>query len=298
MTTNNDAARLLLWFLRESGGSTLAIKDPAESAEWQEMGDERVIVLLGILEDAGYLVQLPSMSACGTQASMTARGVSEAERLARVRDSPMERIEFAAVGLIEAAMQTYPECQLSLESFILSDRMFFLGTVLELDAVLRAVALLQKHKLVTVHDGDRGTPPQGITLTTLGIECGSAADISVRDFMSQQQKAKFDLSGSTFHGPSQFGDGNIQHNTYSATPQQLADFAQQVLAAATTMDVTQSQREDIVQDAETLHRESARDEPEQGRLRRALDGLMASLRQVASDQTAQGLVNIGLGLMQ
>ncbi|MFF1918326.1 hypothetical protein ACFVYE_43800 [Streptomyces sp. NPDC058239] len=66
------------------------------------------------------------------------------------------------------------------------------------------------------------------------------------------------------------------------------------------MDVTQSQREDIdiVQNAEALHRESTRDEPEQGWLRRTLDGLMASLHQVASDQAAQGLVNIGLGLMQ
>ncbi|MFG2712321.1 hypothetical protein ACGFX2_17455 [Streptomyces goshikiensis] len=268
MTTEFDAARLLLTLHSRTCGDTLHIWDVADDPDWRHVEDSRTASIIASLVALG-LASSNGTFACGTACKITAEGVTVAEQYARDRNDGRMRHDFAMDSLIDVAARAYPRTRVELARFVGSERMWFYDSVLELNEVEQAVRYLESKGLVLVER----TPVQAhaIALTPLGIECGFENPISVRKFLSeQQQNSRPDIN---FNGPInglQVGDNNTQNNTFGYDPQQLAEFAREVLAAAQTSDVPAEDRAAVVADIEALQAELNASQPEQGRVRRAL----------------------------
>ncbi|WP_371605029.1 hypothetical protein OG345_42180 (plasmid) [Streptomyces sp. NBC_01220] len=294
MTMDMDSARLLLGLNDKAGGDVDALVDLWD-IPWHGLSETEIIALVQVLEQDG-LVNCHRASASGTTTRITGPGVIKAKELARRRDSPAHRLDFAADTLIKAAMEAYPGTRVELQMFVGSRGLWFYDYVLELSEVDRAIQYLEGNSLVEVEHGT-GTPV-AFRLTPLGVQCGSRHPISVRTFVSEQNNPR--PLGITFQGPvngMQIGDYNSQHNSFGVDPGQLADFAQQVLAAATTMNVSPEVRGLIEDDATALEREAQRESPQPGRIRTAWETLRGSLVQASSDQAAQRLLELGSQLL-
>ncbi|HEY9373083.1 hypothetical protein [Streptomyces sp.] len=282
MTTENDAARLLLWINAQSEGDILCAVSAADryDAEWYHFSEARVIMLIEHLANRG-LVDNRGTSASGLECRITPAGVIEAERLSDVRDNPRRRFDFAADALVAAAMELYPRARVELGTFVGTRHMWFYDRVLELDEVQRAVDHLEKAGLAMVERSP--VQAQAVTLTALGIECGSHDKVSVRNFLNehnQQQPSVQNEFKVTVHGGApQIGTNNVQHNTFGYDPQQLASFAREVLAAAHTADVPEEARATVLADAGALQAELAAAEPESSRVRQLTERLLQSAKQ-------------------
>ncbi|MFD7980856.1 hypothetical protein [Streptomyces sp. NPDC059071] len=277
MRIDSESARLLLWVSARAGRDSLHIVgvDAQADPDWQHVSETDVITLIEQLQHRG-LVTTQGCFASGTACRITPAGVAEADRLAKERDSPRHRFDFAADALIAAAMDDYPRGRVELGTFVGTWRMWFYDYVLDLDEVVRAVNYLEDNQLVTVERG--ASQPQAITLTSLGTECGSDNTISVRKFLSEQQNIRPSIS---FNGPVsglQVGDNNTQNNTFGYDPGQLADFAREVLAAAQTADVSTEGAAAVTSDVEALQAELATSAPDAGRVRQLFQRAVESAR--------------------
>ena len=119
---------------------------------------------------------------------------------------------------------------------------------------------------------------------------------TVRTFMTQQQNSGDTYNVTNSGGTNQIGSNNTLNITNGFQPDQLAQFAQQVLAAV-TMDVPDSLREQITEDAQTLLREAESEEPQPGRVRRFLEGVQESLQQAGQEEAAKQLIQNGTLLL-
>ncbi|MFF3460470.1 hypothetical protein ACFYXH_40570 [Streptomyces sp. NPDC002730] len=293
MTIENDAARLLLWLNKQTRGDTYLIVDVdvEDEPEVQDISEERAITLIEHLRNRGWVITHNTF-ASGTTCRITSSGVAAAERFAQERDDPRRKFDFAADSLIAAAMKFYPAARIELMTFVGTKHMWFYDYVLELDEVQRAADYLEEKRLATVERRD--SQAQAIILTALGIECGSVNTISVRTFLNEQQRDS--RPHITVHGPAQIGDYNTQHNTFGYDPNQLAQFARELLAAASSADITETARARVVADAEALQGELAVAEPNPGRVRQFLERAKESAWENLPGAVTQAiLMGIGLG---
>ncbi|MEW2067964.1 hypothetical protein [Streptomyces sp. NPDC007346] len=276
MTIETEADLLLVWLRRESNSDTQALVD-AEPF-WYPPGDDHLITLIDYLRGTG-MVHNTELCASGTSCSLTARGVAEAERLIADRDNPRIRLEHAINGLVTAAMESYPTSRLELMGFLLSVRMAVLDEILEVAEVFRAVDYLEANGIVTV-DSQSPQTVRAITLTTLGIECGFKDPISVRNFLNDQRQPRIhnEWNITVNGGAPQMGQENTQNNTFGYDPQQLTQFAREVLAAAHSADVPEEARAMVVADVEALQAELVTAAPEPGRVRQLAEILLQSAR--------------------
>lgn len=283
MTTKDDAARLLLALNTATGGDTHDIWNAAEDPGWAEAGDERIALLIDYLVSNGFADNFRTL-ASGTGCRITAAGVVEAERYTRERDNPVRRLDFAADALVAAAVHEYPSYRLQLDCFVGSSRTWFYDHVLEIDEVQRAVDHLEQHGLVEAERGPGRV--EAVRLTPLGVECASQNPISVRRFMNEQQPAAQLI---TINGPAQIGNHNTQNNTFGLTPDQMTRFADELLAAARSADITDTARGRLVGEVEVLQAELRAAEPEPGRLRRALGRVRTAAWEVLPGVIVQGV---------
>ncbi|MFJ2414906.1 hypothetical protein [Streptomyces brevispora] len=276
MTIETEADLLLVWLRRESNSDTQALVD-AEPF-WYPPGDDHLITLIDYLRGMG-MVHNTELCASGTSCSLTARGVAEAERLIADRDNPRIRLEHAINGLVTAAMESYPTSRLELMDFLLSMRMAVLDEILDVAEVFRAVDYLEANGIVTV-DSQSPQTVRAITLTTLGIECGFKDPISVRNFLNDQRQPRIhnEWNITVTGGAPQMGQENTQNNTFGYDPQQLTQFAREVLAAAHSADVPEEARAMVVADVEALQAELVTAAPEPGRVRQLAEILLQSAR--------------------
>ena len=276
MTTEREANLLLVWLRGKSNGDTRALVD-AEPF-WYPPGDDGLVALIDYLRDAG-MVHNTELCASGTSCSLTARGVAEAERLIADRDNPRIRLDHAISGLVAAAMENYPTTRLELIDFLCSMRMAVLDEILEVAEVFRAVEYLKANGIVTV-DSRSPQTVRAVTLTTLGIECGFKDPISVRNFLNDQRQPRIhnEWNITVNGGAPQMGQDNTQNNTFGYDPQQLTQFAREVLAAAHSADVPEEVRATVVADVEALQAELATAAPESGRVRQLAERVLQSAR--------------------
>ncbi|MFD7961342.1 hypothetical protein ACFV5J_11125 [Streptomyces zaomyceticus] len=294
-----EASRLLLWLNAQTAGDIDVIVDVDVEGEpdWQHVSEPQVVALLQDLQHRG-LVNTHRTFASGTATRITPAGIAAAERYAQERDSPARRFDYAANWLVSAAMDNYPSTRVKVSALVGSRRMWFYDRVLELDEVDRAITYLEQNSLASVER----TAAQAVTfsLTPRGTECGFRDPISVRTFLSEQQHPPQSVVHNTFQGPinaMQIGDSNTQNNTFGFDPDKLAGFAQQVLAAATQMEVPSAVRQLIADDAAALQREAEREEPQPSRVRAAWATLKNSLLQAGSDQAATKLLELGSSML-
>ncbi|XIE80168.1 hypothetical protein AB6O49_23695 [Streptomyces sp. SBR177] len=172
MMIESESARLLLWVMAETGGDTMHIVsvDANVDPAWQHLDEAAVIVLIEHLEHR-RLVTTYRTFASGVACRITSAGVAEASRLARRRDHPRYRFDFAADSLVAAAMEDYPRARVSLATFVGTRHMWLYDYVLEIDEVLRAVAYLEENQIAAVERGP--SQAQAITLTP----SASSADV-------------------------------------------------------------------------------------------------------------------------
>ncbi|MFF7581308.1 hypothetical protein ACFZBE_41425 [Streptomyces sp. NPDC008061] len=221
---------------------------------------------------------------------LTANGLEEANRLRTDSQSKAKREVYLHSVLVRWAHQNAPAGGwASLQLFARDEHWWFCGTQVTWDEVDAAVNYLAERGLLQVQ---RTIGHTSIAPTALGTDFAHS-HATLRTFMTQQQG-----SGDTYHvtnngGTNQIGSNNILNITNGFQPDQLAQFAQQVLAAAVTMDVPDSLREQITEDAQTLRREAEREEPQPGRIRRFLEGLQESLIQAGQDEVAKQLFQSG-----
>lgn len=74
------------------------------------------------------------------------------------------------------------------------------------------------------------------------------------------------------------GQGNTQNNAFGYDPQQLTQFAREVLAAAHSADVPEEVRTRVVADVEELQAELATAAPDSGRVRQLAERVLQSAR--------------------
>ena len=74
------------------------------------------------------------------------------------------------------------------------------------------------------------------------------------------------------------GQDNTQNNTFGYDPQQLTQFAREVLAAAHSADVPEEVRAMVVADVEALQAELVTAAPESGRVRQLAERVLQSAR--------------------
>uniref|UniRef100_A0AAU2W3H8 Uncharacterized protein n=1 Tax=Streptomyces sp. NBC_00008 TaxID=2903610 RepID=A0AAU2W3H8_9ACTN len=82
--------------------------------------------------------------------------------------------------------------------------------------------------------------------------------------MTEQQSQQPNF---TFNGPTRVGNHNTQNNTFGHDPNQLAQFARELLAAADSTGITDTARARITNSVEILEGELVSANPEPGKLR-------------------------------
>ncbi|MEU3174995.1 hypothetical protein [Streptomyces sp. NPDC007000] len=295
MDAEHESALLLLDVYRQARGSTMAFPEVSDFEEWKDIDDERLYTLVGLLEHAGLVSKTVTLGG-SISCRLTPAGVAKAEQLQRDRDTPRVRYDIALNGLVEAAADMFPTHRLELQGFLGSPHARILDTVLTLDEIFSAVSYLEDEKLVTVER--TGSQPTAITLTPQGKRCGWNDKIDVRGFLDGKQQPGIGQQINIHGGQNQFGNHNTQTNNINPSLAEVANFAQQVLEAAVTMDVPENVREQLTDDAEALQREATRQEPQPGRIRRAFEAVLETLSQTgqaASD--AQALLETGQNLL-
>ncbi|MFE6186527.1 hypothetical protein ACFQ6U_19090 [Streptomyces sp. NPDC056465] len=307
MTIEDEANVLLTWLRRKVGANCLVSIDPHRTSDWEDHRSSALFTLVAWLAERGLVTHHGQDGPLGCRSvtarcTLTPRGVREADRLIHLRDSKLHQFDAAANGLISIAMDDIPDYHVTIEEFSTSCGAFFLGHWLDYPVIKKAATYLVNKKLATVPGLSAGAPSPDtidlrhiLALTPLGIRCGNQQPINVRNFVTNQDNVH--SATYIYGGNNQVGNHNTQNNTIGFSPDQLAQFAQQVLTAAVTMDVPEVVRERITDDAQALRREAEREEPEPGRLRRLFEGLQDSLRQAGQDQAAQKLIEMGGGLL-
>ncbi|TXS20877.1 hypothetical protein EAO71_30725 [Streptomyces sp. ms191] len=306
MTFETEADLLLLWIREKTAGMDSRISvDPHRSCDWSEAAKGEVFRLVAWLAERGlvnhdgqrYGQRNAGCNSFTTRCTLTPKGVREAERLLQLRGNKLHRFDTAANGLIVAAMDDVPDYHIVVQDFAASDRAVLLGQRIDAETIEKAAAFLVDNKLATVYSRSVAIRPReafdpsyALALTPSGIQCGDQ-HINVRKFVANQQDAR-PVTTNIYGGNNQIGDHNTQNNNIGFPPDDLAQFAQQVLAAAVTMDVPEPIRERIAEDAEALQREAEREEPQPSRMRRALEGMRESLLQAGQDQAAQKLIEM------
>ncbi|MEG9552190.1 hypothetical protein V5N34_29370 [Streptomyces baarnensis] len=263
----------------------LATKQILDNAQLSE-SDERAIISSLL---SRRLVERAVNQANGASPliRLTATGLGEANRLRTDSQSKAKREVHLHNTLVRWAHQNAPASDYaSLQQFALDKDWWFCGTPVTWDEVDEAVAYLAEHGLLQVQWTNGYT---GIAPTARGTDFAHS-HTTLRTFMTQQQG-----SGDTYlitnnGGTNQIGSKNTLNITNGFQPDQLAQFAQQVLAAAVTMNVPEDLREQITDDAQTLQREAEREEPQPGRIRRFLEGLQESLMQAGQDEATKMLI--------
>lgn len=300
------AALLTLWMFEQSDGDTTLLIDPTEFTQQQEISEGR---LRGVLEYASRQGTIKILGVLGSgrraQVRLTVTGVLRAEELARVRGDNRVRFDYTVNALVTAAMDPpvgYPPGDepgphwIDLMPFHVRtyglpySRLY--GTRISGEEVLRAAEYLGERGLAVLHRQPYGSSkePYALELTGLGIECGSSDDVNVREFMASQPGFSIGTVNN-YGGANQIGTDNTQHNTIGSTPAELAAFAQQVLASAHTIDLPEDQREQLIQDAQSLADEAGTGQPDPSRLRRLATRVRESLLQNGTDAVVQGLLS-------
>ncbi|MGA5637737.1 hypothetical protein ACPCTN_03150 [Streptomyces cinereoruber] len=309
MTLETKADLLLIWIRQNVGADCRRSVDPGRSPDWNKVGAGELFTLVAWLAKQGLVVHRgqrdrdPGCRSFTSWCNLTPKGVREAERLLQLRDGKLPRFDAAANGLVAAAMDDVPDYHVTLLEFMASERGLLLGRRLDAPTIEKAAAFMVDRRLATVHARSVGFRPQGaldpsytLALTPLGVRCGDRQPIDVRSFVSNQDDTRPNTYN-VYGGNNQIGHHNTQNNTIGFPPDQLAQFAEQVLAAAVTMDVPEPVRERLTDDAQALRREAEREEPQPGRLRRMVEGLQESLLQAGQDQAAQKLLEVAGGLL-
>ncbi|WP_329182705.1 hypothetical protein [Actinacidiphila glaucinigra] len=289
------AAQLVVWLFEQAEGDTTKHVRLDEFAAEYGVDEVRLHAVLEHAARQGAVEVLGTLGGGrGTQVRLTVVGLARAEQVARARGKRWIRFDYLTSALVTAAMDTYPMCRLKLADFLASPVSILYGSALTVDEVLLAVEYLREKGLAELEYG-QGGPAQALRLTSAGIDCGSTDIVNVRNFVSNQPGFSIGTVNN-YGGANQIGTGNTQHNTMGTTAQDLAEFAQKVLAAAQTIDLSDQQRAQLVQDAQALANEAATPEPEPGRLRQLTSYLRESLTQHAADAVVQGLLNTAQNL--
>ncbi|WP_327697705.1 hypothetical protein [Streptomyces sp. NBC_00459] len=301
-------ALLVLWMFEQGDGDTTLLVDPAAYAQRHDISEGR---LRGVLEYASRQGAVEIVGVLGSgrlaHARLTVAGVLRAEELMRVRSNSRVRFDYAVNALVTAAMDPpdeYPPGVAPGPHWI--DFVFFrsywphsrlYGTKISHEEVLRAAEYLGQRGLAVLQRGPlHDSEPYALELTGLGITCGSTDDVNVREFMASQPRFSIGTVNN-YGGANQIGTDNTQHNTIGSTPTELAAFAQQVLASIHTIDLPEDQREQLVQDAQSLVDEASAGQPDTTRLRRLTARLRESLLQNGTDAVVQGLLSASQNLI-
>ncbi|WP_327286627.1 hypothetical protein [Streptomyces sp. NBC_01205] len=96
-------------------------------------------------------------------------------------------------------------------------------------------------------------------------------------------------------GAPQMGHDNVQNNSFGYDPEQLANFAREVLAAAQTSDLSAADRAVVEADVEALQVELAAAEPDLGRARQLGQRVWASAKTYLPPVLATGLAQAFAG---
>ncbi|WP_406373533.1 hypothetical protein OG788_24905 [Streptomyces sp. NBC_00647] len=282
-----NTALLAVWLLQQTDGDTTRYESPDGFAQERDLPSGRLRGVLVYAQQHHWVEVLDTLS--GTSVRLTVAGVEMAEELLRLRSSRRVRFDYLTSALVSVAMDTYPMCRLRVEDFLISPASWLHGDSLTVDEVLRAVEYLREKGLAAIDYG-QGGPAVELSLTGLGIDCGTDDDVNVRNFMSNQPGFSIGTVNN-YGGAPQIGMNNTQHNTFGSSAKELAEFAQQVLAAAHTIDLPEDQRTRLLQDAQSLADQAESGTPEPGRVRQLMVRVRDSLTQNATDAVVQGLLN-------
>ena len=278
------AALLVLWLSEKVDEDTLRYENPEQFAQEQQLTDARLQAVLAYAQQQGTAEVLQTLRHSTVRLTIT--GVATAEGLLRARRTRRVRFDYLTSALVKAAMDTYPQCRLMMEDFLTSDALCLYRDQLTREEVLQAAEYLGEKGLAVPYRRDGRL--QALRLTGAGIECGLEGEneVSVREFMENQPNISI---GSVYGGTNTFGNQNTLNVYHGAPPAELADFAQRVLDAAHTVDLSEEQRSQLIDDAEQLANESASSAPTPGRIRQLGIRIRDALAQGATDAITQGL---------
>ncbi|MGJ7420400.1 hypothetical protein AB9128_31635 [Streptomyces cinereoruber] len=115
---------------------------------------------------------------------------------------------------------------------------------------------------------------------------------------SQPQPSVQNTWNITVHGGApQMGQGNVQHNTFAYDPRQLAAFANEVLAATRSAELSPQDRTVVRADAESLRTELAAEEPDPDRVRSLTQRVWQSARTYLPPVLATGAAQAVAGFL-
>ncbi|MFF0066618.1 hypothetical protein ACFYRC_34890 [Streptomyces sp. NPDC005279] len=280
------AALLVLWLSEKGDEATLRYENPEQFAQEQQLTDARLQAVLAYAQQQGTIEVLQALRHSTVRLTIT--GMATVEQFLRARRTRRVRFDYLTSALVKAAMDTYPQCRLVMEEFLASDALCLYGDRLTREEALQAAEYLGEKGLAVLDRRDGRL--QALRLEGAGIECGLAVedDVSVREFMENQPNISI---GSVYGGTNTFGNQNTLNVNHGASPAELADFAQRVLDAAHTVDLSEEQRSRLIDDAEQLANESASSAPTPGRMHQLGIRIRDALAQGATDAITQGLLD-------
>ncbi|MFF2902345.1 hypothetical protein [Streptomyces sp. NPDC057966] len=289
MSIDRYADRFLQHALDASGADLQEVLGTQQILKGAQLGkaDEQAIIssLLSRRLVAPMFTQANGVSPL---VRLTADGLQEANRLRTDSQTRTKREAHLHAALVRWAYQNAPAGGwASLQMFAADEDWWFCGTEVTWDEVDAAVDYLAEHKLLRVQ---RVLGRTDIAPTALGTDFAHS-HTTLRTFMTQQQGSGATTTINNHGGYNQFGPHNEMTFTYQGfQPDQLSQFAQQVLDAAVTMNVPEHLRDQITEDAQALQREAEREEQQPTRIKRALEGLRESFMQAGQDVAAQQLI--------
>ncbi|MFE0257280.1 hypothetical protein [Streptomyces sp. NPDC059010] len=279
------AALLVLWLSEKVGEDTLRYENPEQFTQEQQLSDARLQAVLAYAQQQETVEVLQTLRHSIVRLTIT--GVAAAEELLLARRTRRVRFDYLTSALVKAAMDTYPQCRLMVEDFLASGALCLYRDRLTQEEVLQAAEYLGEKGLAVLYRRDGRL--QVLRLTGAGIECGLEGEneVSVREFMQNQPN----INIGSVYGNTTIGDHNILKVTHGASPADFADFARRVLDAAHTVDLSEEQRSQLIDDAEQLANESASSVPTVSRMHQLVIHIRDALAQGATDAITQGLLD-------
>ncbi|KJS57053.1 hypothetical protein VM98_03035 [Streptomyces rubellomurinus subsp. indigoferus] len=291
MDTEPYLPRLLLWLADEHSRRPGETASAAGFAAFEERPEAEVVELACTLESRGQVALSRNLAATAPEIILTAAGLAEARRLHTVRHDPVQRLRYARDAIVRWLFPLRHAGPVSIRDFLVSNGSVFLGDALAMAEVEEAVGYLVERRLVSASGQDHYVGgPVSITLTADGIDCATSGG-SVTDHLSRTTAGPT-INITNSQGVVVSSNNFTQNNTFGFNPAevgQLASLANLVRQIGPTLGASPEQEAELIQGADVLHDEATTAAPDQGRLRRATDRVIAGLKAIPQ---ATGALNM------
>ncbi|MEV6537264.1 hypothetical protein AB0M86_48400 [Streptomyces sp. NPDC051639] len=282
-------AQLLMWLDAQRQQRPAEYVDVAQFVEERQLEGEEPAILALQLEQRG-LVSIARTLAGATEVYLSDEGTLAVERLRKLQGDRAARLRHAMNAFLRWLFDTAgDQTPTNPALFLATPGSSFAGIEITGTELHQALSYLAEHDLIHHIDTD----PPTVAITPQGVSCALAGG-SVQDHINHQGPSD---NGPVFHIAT--NNGNIATNstgfTQTSVSQAAFDPAQilaavklvQQLAPALTPDAEEQQ--ELLTQARELEAAATAPTPDRGLVRRAVDGIASTIRNLAHSPDVQRL---------